>query len=141
MSFTVALVQLALLASPWLTKHYVGAPTEISGAPTEIYSGIGLILPTEDTGAPRLGLGVVAVVGYLALVLTSLVRPPGTAFAIVRAIAGLAFTVLILVSIRDSAEATGAPYVALILWLVAAIVAMKGWSAEQRLDLVVPPAA
>jgi hypothetical protein len=134
MSFAVALVQLAVLAAPWLTTHYADGPTEI-------YSGIGLSLPREDTGASMIGLGVIWMIAYLVLVVTSLVRPPTTVFAIVRAIAGLVFTVLILASIPDSAETTGAPYVALILWLVAAIVAMNGWSAEQRLDIVVPPAA
>ncbi|RZT28197.1 hypothetical protein EV649_1974 [Kribbella sp. VKM Ac-2569] len=140
MGFAVSLALLVVLAPPWLT-----AWREDGRTPTELYSGISLI-GIELLGGPTpLGhLGAVLLVVCLLLMLAYLLSP-ATIVAVASSFAGSILTIVImmlepdpgytLTNWRDETyqvEWTGAPIVAVGIWLVAAVVALAGWSAPRR---------
>ncbi|TCC44604.1 hypothetical protein E0H75_34130 [Kribbella capetownensis] len=116
--FAVGLALLVTLAPTWLTRDY--------GDGQLIYSGIGMIHFTDHSPkSPMGGLGTFLFLLYLVLALAALLPPTETIFALVRGGAGLVVTILILVSKPDHPTLgwTGAPVVALGLWLLAVVVA------------------
>ncbi|WP_410789481.1 hypothetical protein [Kribbella sp. C-35] len=135
MGFAVSLALLVVLAPPWLTAW------EDAGRPRiRLFSGISLI---ELPGGPLPlgGLGTVLFLAYLVLMLAFLLFP-ATIVAVVCSFAGTVVTIVIMMVEPNPAyswtdktyqvEWTGAPVVAVGIWLVAAVVAVAGWSATSR---------
>ena len=118
MGFAVALAQLVVAGTPWLT---------VGGGDAKIYSGITLILARVDSRPPVDGVGPVMMLVYLVLVVAALVRPPQTRFAVLRPLAGLVATILVMHDVGSSEryvrDWTGAQLVALALWVIAMLIA------------------
>ncbi|MEU0092684.1 hypothetical protein [Kribbella sp. NPDC006257] len=132
MCFAASLALLVLLATPWLTTWNDGLVK-----PPQIYSGISLldILSAADTSSPMGSAGPWLFRTYLLLALVCLVSP-ATVAALAASCAGFAVTVLIIVIKPDSSPVSpgieqidwsGAPTVAVGIWLVAVCVSMAGW--------------
>jgi hypothetical protein len=122
MGFTTGLALVVLLAPAWLTTG-----TE-SGRLARIYSGMSLIGLTPGAESPMGALGTVLFLGYLMLALGLLVVPTETPYALVAGIAGLVVTFVIVVNQPETRGSqvvhwTGAPAVALGIWLLAIILA------------------
>ncbi|TCO21297.1 hypothetical protein EV652_111207 [Kribbella steppae] len=79
------------------------------------------------------GLGTFLFLAYPVLVVAALLYTNGTLFALARGFAGLGVTILIMVSKPDRhpLDWTGAPVVALGLWVLAIIVSSHGRSATR----------
>lgn len=126
MGFAVAVGQLVVLAPTWLTVHDAGN--------LDMYGGIGWVV--SEIGSPMVALRVLLLIAYVALVVTALVSSQTTGLAAVRAVLGLGVTGVMLVLKPDSSgyetHWTGAPVVALVLWIVAIVVAEAGSSEAGR---------
>ncbi|TCO44388.1 hypothetical protein EV646_110101 [Kribbella antiqua] len=123
MGFAIGLALLVTLAPTWLTTR-----SEYARAGTRIYSGISLFGLTPGSDSPMGALGTVLFLLYLLLALGLLVTAPETVFALVAGIAGLVVTFMVVVNQPEKDESvhvdwTGAPTVALGLWLLAVVVA------------------
>ncbi|WP_020392826.1 hypothetical protein [Kribbella catacumbae] len=118
MGFALGVALIVLLAPTWLISERSSRQT------IDIYSGISLfgLLPAKDS--PMGALGTVLMFGYLLLALTQLVLPPEYKSALASCIAGLVVTFTIVVNQPEAqSEAietnwTGAPLVALLIWLL-----------------------
>jgi hypothetical protein len=122
MGFATGLALVVLLAPAWLTNG-----TE-SGRSSRMYSGMGLIGLTPGAEPPMGALGTVLFLGYLLLALALLVLPTETPYALSAGIAGLVVTFVIVVNQPEArgsqvVHSTGAPAVALGIWLLAIILA------------------
>ncbi|GAB3924671.1 hypothetical protein GCM10029976_016770 [Kribbella albertanoniae] len=121
MGFAVAAAQLVVLAPTWLTVR--------DGGHLDVYSGIGWFT-SEGSGSPMVALRLFLLIAYIALVVMALVSSRTTGLALVRAPVGLVVTGLMLIFKPDSSESevhwTGAPVIALALWVVAIVVAETG---------------
>lgn len=118
MGFAVGLALLVTLAPTWLTAR---------GSTTRIYSGISLLGLTPGADSPMGALGTVLFLLFLLLAVALLVAPPDSVFALVAGIAGLVATFVIVVNRPESETRevawTGAPAVALGLWVLVIVVA------------------
>lgn len=118
MGFAIALALLVTLAPTWLTAR---------GSSTRIYSGISLLGLTPGSESPMGALGTVLFLVFLLLAVALLVAPPESVFALVAGIAGLVATFVIVVNRPESETRevawTGAPAVALGLWVLVIVVA------------------
>jgi hypothetical protein len=141
MGFAASLATLVMLATPWLTIWDDGTET-----PTGIYSGIGMIELQQGMrgpDSPLRGLGTFLFLVYLLMALVCLLFP-ATIAAVVCSCSGSVVTVVIIMINLESVSAswsasnvhqvdwTGAPTVAVGIWLVAAFVAAGAWSARRR---------
>jgi hypothetical protein len=120
MGFAIGLALLVTLAPTWLTTR-----SEYARAGTRIYSGISLFGLTPGSDSPMGALGTVLFLLYLLL---ALVLPAETPYALIAAIAGLVVTFAVVVNQPQLDESvhvdwTGAPAVALGMWLLAVILA------------------
>lgn len=116
MGFTLGLVLIALLAPTWLTRD------RSREGLTDVASGVWL-------AGLMGGLGTFLVLAYVSLAVGLLVLSPETTSAMVAAIAGLAVTLIVLVNKpedtrRVDIEWTSAPFVAMLLWLIAIILSV-----------------
>ncbi|MEV0797451.1 hypothetical protein AB0I34_07170 [Kribbella sp. NPDC050281] len=122
MGFAIGLALLVTLAPTWLTTH-----GESSRSTIRIYSGISLFGLTPGADSPMGALGTVLFLLFLLLALALLLVPPETLVALIAGTAGLVATFVILVNQPESAtreaDWTGAPAVALGLWMLAVTVA------------------
>jgi hypothetical protein len=132
MCFAASLALLVLLATPWLTTW-----NDDLVKPPQVYSGMSLLDLLYGTGSPLGSLGPWLFRAYLLLALVCLVFP-ATIVAVAGSCAGFAVTVLIIIVKPDSPPAfgqqiehvdwSGAPAVAVGIWLVLVCVAVAGWS-------------
>lgn len=125
MSFAVAIAQLVVLAPSWLT---VGS---------DVHSGIGMFW-IEDVSSPWVAIRLwMLLFVYILLAVVALFQPPTTGLAFACAVAGLAVTILLVLS-RPSKLAgtethwTGAPVIAVAMWVIAIALAEAGWSRTRR---------
>ncbi|MFG1623852.1 hypothetical protein [Kribbella sp. NPDC049227] len=138
MGFAASLALLVMLATPWLTTWDNNGKN-----PTRIYTAISMIELQHGVDGPRSpmgGAGTLLFVVYLLLTLACLVFP-ATIVAVVCSCLGPVVTVVIMMMKPDSdallsgvvshVDWTGAPTVAVAVWLVAAFVAAAGWSARR----------
>ncbi|WP_405058423.1 hypothetical protein OG474_37595 [Kribbella sp. NBC_01505] len=127
MSFAVAIAQLVVLAPTWMTVS--------DGGDLDVYSGLGWFT-SEGTESPMTFLRLLSLVVYIGLVLVALVSSRTTAAVLVCAPLGLGVTIVMLFLKPDpsgsDAHWTGAPIIALLLWMVAIVVAEHGWSESGR---------
>jgi 4-amino-4-deoxy-L-arabinose transferase-like glycosyltransferase len=131
MCFAASLALLVLLATPWLTTW-----NDRLVKPPQIYSGISLLDLLYGTDSPIGSLGPWLFRVYLLLALVCLVFP-ATIGAVAGSCAGFTVTVLIIIAKPASSPASpgiehvdwsGAPTVAVGIWLVAVCVSVAGWS-------------
>lgn len=133
MCFTASLALLVLLATPWLTIWNDGL-----SRPPQIYSGISLIDLLSVDDSPLGGSATWLFRAYLLLAVVCLVFP-ATIAAVASSCAGVGVTLFIIIVKPDSSPAlsgtgiehvnwSGAPTVAVGIWLVAACVSVAGWS-------------
>jgi hypothetical protein len=123
MGFAIGLALLITLAPTWLTTR-----SEYARTGTRIYSGMSLLGLTPGAESPMGALGTVLFLAYLLLALALLVLPIETPYALVAGIAGLVITFVIVVNQPEGTDSrhvdwTGAPAVALGIWLLAIILA------------------
>jgi hypothetical protein len=118
MGFAVGLALLVTLAPTWLTTR-----TEYARSSSRNYSGMSLFGFTPGSDSPMGALGTVLVIVYLLLALSLLAVPAELAYTLGAGIAGLMATFVIVVNQPERAAWTGAPAVALGLWMLAIIVA------------------
>lgn len=131
MCFAASLALLVVLATPWLTTWNDGIVK-----PPRIYSGISLLDLLYGTDAPMGSSGPWLFRAFLLLVLVCLVFP-ATVGAVAASCAGFAVTVAIIIVKPASSPASpeiehidwsGAPVVAVGIWLVVVCVSVAGWS-------------
>jgi hypothetical protein len=121
MNFAVGIALLATLAPTWLTREY---SDEIS-----LHSGIGLLGLSPEGKSPMEALGTVLFLAYILLALGCLVARPEKGAPVLLGAAGFVVTVVVLANqpdggIRIREDWTGAPIVALGLWLTATVVSL-----------------
>ncbi|WP_350274563.1 hypothetical protein [Kribbella sp. HUAS MG21] len=122
MGFGIGLALLVTLAPTWLTRS-------LSQDELRLYSGISLLGLTPDAKSPMEALGTVLFLLYVALALAFLLVRPETGAPVLIGIAGLVVTIVIVAnqpdgSIRTREDWTGAPAVALGLWIIATVVSV-----------------
>ncbi|WP_433160252.1 hypothetical protein [Kribbella sp. CA-247076] len=122
MGFTTGMALLVVLAPTWLNTR------SENGRMIRIYSGMSLIGLTPGSESPMGALGTVLFLTYLLLAVVLLAVPPELVVALIVGIAGAAVTLAIVVNQPEdssgrTADWTGAPAVALGLWMAAVILA------------------
>lgn len=121
MGFGIGLALLVTLAPTWLTKHRWGETAE-----RQLYSGISFLGLTPDADSPMKALGTLLFVTYLLLALALLLIEPHTGTTVLVGIAGLVVTIVAVANKPDgprvTTDWTGAPAVALGLWILAIVV-------------------
>lgn len=124
LGFATALAVLVTLAPTWLVREY-------SRSGIQIHSGLGMIKDSRPIG----GVGNYLFFAYVVLALVALAAP-ATVAAFSCAYAGLVDTiVIVLLKPRgDDSEVgwTGAPVLALGLWLILAVINHVGWFDTRR---------
>jgi hypothetical protein len=123
MGFGIGLALLVTLAPTWLTRH------SRSVDELRLYSGISLLGLTPGSKSPMEALGTVLFLLYLLLALGFLLVRPETGAAVLMGIAGLVVTIVVVAnepdgSIRTTVSWTGAPTVAIGLWILATVVSI-----------------
>jgi hypothetical protein len=122
MGFGIGLSLLVLLAPTWLTTR------SENGRSSRVYSGMSMFGLTPGDESPMGALGTVLFLAYLVLALALLVLPPETPYALGAGIAGLVVTFVVVVNQPEASRSqiidwTGAPAVALGVWLLAIVLA------------------
>jgi hypothetical protein len=130
MGFATGLALLVALAPTWFVRD------RDTNRIFDLYSGTSLFGFAPDKDAPLGALGVVLVLVYVALALSLLVAPAESTYGLVAAIAGLAVTLVIVVAgkaLSDYGDMswTGAPFIALGIWVVAVLVSIAARSADR----------
>lgn len=120
MGFGIGLALLVTLAPTWLTTRS-GLRDEL-----RLYSGISLLGLTPGTKSPMEALGTVLFLAYVVLALGLLLARPESGAPVLIGAAGLVVTIVVIANqpegtIRRSVDWTGAPAVALGLWVLAVI--------------------
>jgi sugar phosphate permease len=123
MGFGIGLALLVTLAPTWLTIR------SRSRDELRLYSGISLLGLTPDSKSPMEALGTVLFLAYLLLALGFLLARPETGAPVLMGIAGLVVTIVVVANqpqgtIRQTVDWTGAPTVALGLWVLAVLVSI-----------------
>ncbi|WP_410793109.1 hypothetical protein [Kribbella sp. C-35] len=123
MGFGMGLALLVTLAPTWLMTQF-GSRRE-----TSLYSGVSLLGLTPDGNSPMDAAGTVLFLSYLVLALGFLLVPPHTGAPVLMGVAGLVVTVVIIANQPDgsfqmSVSWTGAPAVAVGLWIIATVVSI-----------------
>ena len=130
MGFATGLALLVVLAPTWFVLDRGTSMT------IDVYGGTSLFGLAPGKDAPLGPLGVVLLLGYLLLALSLLLAPAESTYALVAGIAGLVITVVIVVTGKALSDFTdlhwtGAPFVALGIWLLAIIVSGTARSATR----------
>jgi len=130
MGFATGLALLVVLAPPWFVRDRGTSRT------IDTYGGTSLLGLTPGKDAPLGLLGVVLLLCYLLFALSLLLAPAESTYALVAGIAGLVVTLVIIVAgkaLSDFSDMswTGAPFVALGIWLVALAVSGAAHSATR----------
>lgn len=130
MGFATGLALLVVLAPTWFVLDRGTSMT------IDVYGGTSLFGLAPGKDAPLGPLGVVLLLGYLLLALSLLLAPAESGYALVAGIAGLVITVVIIVTGKALSDFTdlhwtGAPFVALGIWLLAIIVSGAARSATR----------
>lgn len=130
MGFATGLALLVVLAPPWFVRDRGTSRT------IDTYGGTSLFGLTPGKDAPLGPLGVVLLLCYVVLALSLLLATAGSTYALVAGITGLVVTFVILVAgkaLSDFSDMswTGAPFVALGIWLVALVVTATARSATR----------
>ncbi|WP_328519335.1 hypothetical protein [Kribbella sp. NBC_00359] len=130
MGFATGLALLVVLAPTWFVRDR-GTSRII-----DVYGGTSLFGLAPEKDAPLGPLGVVLLLGYLVLALSLLLAPAESTYVLVAGIAGLVITLVIVLTgkaLSDFADLhwTGAPFVALGIWLLAVFVSVAARSATR----------
>ncbi|MGY4772023.1 hypothetical protein ACXC9Q_34395 [Kribbella sp. CWNU-51] len=130
MGFATGLALLVVLAPTWFVLDRGTSMT------IDVYGGTSLFGLAPGKDAPLGPLGVVLLLGYLLLAVSLLLAPAESTYALVAGIAGLVITVVIIVTGKALSDFTdlhwtGAPFVALGIWLLAIIVSGTARSATR----------
>jgi hypothetical protein len=130
MGFAVGLVQLAVLAAPWMRFWYSDSSLRYT---TDIYTGLGLI--TAMQGKPGLEKGNGYLLALCVLAALAMVMSSSPKLCFFSAVGGALMTGLVLVGQPDGYREnfTGAPGIAIILWVIGAFVGALAWHQDRRL--------